>query len=578
MLALFPLALLTGCNKDKAADTGGASDEAEVELPTYTITSPERGAFLGEEDVALEGTAEAGSAALTSLELDGAAVELSADGSFSHALDPRIGLNIVNTRLEDAGGERAVDGRAFVWGPTYRPGDAVPGAVRMVLGPDLLDDGNPDVDDAATLAEILLADEGLEDLFVDTPLETEDFILTPTNFVMGDADVSLSPDSGILRAQLDISDLFLEFELDGVGWYSWLGTEGYVRVRAAVLEVDVALDAGSRGVEATAQRSDVVLQDYEISLDYFPDGWEDSLAGWTQGFIEESIEEQVAGLVGDLISGYLSGLAVETELGEEDPIRFSLELSDVDVDPTGLRLTMDAAAEAVYSIQLPANAGSPDTEDFPPDWPVGAPPFAVLVDDDFLNQVIFAFWATGILSLELTGDEMNALAGQELVPPLGPVEKVVLDFQLPPVMGTQVVEDLEASIALGEVRLQFYREDGQLLDFSLNLEAGAELTLEGDEFGVALDNRANELLMEVGVLEYDTALDPGDLSALMRLLIPPLTSQVAVFAPTFPPPTLALDEVLEFESLEGVELGLQDAGLDFTDEGWLMITGRLGSE
>jgi len=583
MIRLLPLLLaMAACDGPAPAPTDtGAQEAPPVIVPTLATAAPARAAFLGTSGVSLRGAAGAGSAALDRLELNGEAVALDGEGGFDLALSPQPGLNILGLRVEDVDGERAVDGRAFIWGETHDPGASIPAAVRLLLGPDLLDDDSADLDDAATLTELVLLDPSLADAFVGEALETDWFDIYPSAFSVGDAEVDLVPETGQLVGRLGLIDARLDFDVDILG-FDIPGTAWVERVDVVT---ELRLAASDGVMEATTGYNDVTLSGYTVTVDWFPDGYEDDLADWTWGYLEQSIEELVGPLLEELVVEYLSGLAVEETFGEEDPVTFGLALESAWVDYDGVFIVMNASARAASGRPLPTGAGSPVSDEGAPSWPIGAPPFAALADDDFVNALLFAFWETGALSpVTMTGDELTALTGAELVPPLGPVTSVTMDFQLPPVVARATEPDQDTDLAVGELRLAFAREDGALLDFSVNARTGALLDFdaagsgEGDALTLILDDRPANVLVEVGVVEGDPALDPGDLAALIRLLIPPLVGEMAEFAPAFELPGLPLSEFMDFEALQGADLTLESPGVGVTDEGWVLITGRLAAE
>jgi len=101
---------------------------------------------------------------------------------------------------------------------------------------------------------------------------------------------------------------------------------------------------------------------------------------------------------------------------------------------------------------------------------------------------------------------------------------------------------------------------------------------EDASFEADLDARPSYVEVAVGVLEYPQALDPGDLAALVRLMLPPLLGQAGAFMPDFSAPSIVLTDLMELEVFEGYALGLVDGALTMTPDGWLQIDGRLSAE
>ena len=80
---------------------------------------------------------------------------------FEAGIEWRPGIQILNTRAEDANGERAVDGRAFYAGPVNEPKSWIPQAIRMSVDAEILDDDDPEPDDIAGLIQLALNDGDL---------------------------------------------------------------------------------------------------------------------------------------------------------------------------------------------------------------------------------------------------------------------------------------------------------------------------------------------------------------------------------------------------------------------------------
>ena len=68
-----------------------------------------------------------------------------------------------------------------------------------------------------------------------------------------------------------------------------------------------------------------------------------------------------------------------------------------------------------------------------------------------------------------------------------------------------------------------------------------------------------------------TSPDPGDLSALIRLLIPPLLSNTASFAPDVPIPEIPLDEFMSVPATEGKKVRVADPSVRLEENGWMLL-------
>ena len=61
---------------------------------------------------------------------------------------------------------------------------------------------------------------------------------------------------------------------------------------------------------------------------------------------------------------------------------------------------------------------------------------------------------------------------------------------LPPVVSRTDTDGMAIDVGLGELRITFYREDGEVLDFSVNVRTAAKLDVTDDaELSMHMDNR-----------------------------------------------------------------------------------------
>jgi hypothetical protein len=571
-LAMLALAACKQDDDKRPDDTTPVEDEPTV-LPTLVIDSPPRAAFLGQRDVVLQGKVTAGSAELESLVVSETAISWGPTGMVNQGWTPQPGLNLMGARLEDIDGERAVDGRAFVWGPVHPVGERLPGALRVLLGPDLSELSN--------LFELVLSDSSLADDYIGMTIPTDYADITTTDIAWTGADVALRPTGGGLEADFTLYDVFMAFTADIYGWFE---VDGSAWMDSLQLDTTIQLSISGGQVRATASQVDATIHGFGMEVEWVPSFVEDWLDDWVADYLAETLEEEIAAMLEELLPEYLDGLAMDFSFGETNPIHFAADLSGLECTAQGIRLEMDVATWSDPAIELPAGAGSIDTDEEPPAWSeANGGSFALLIDDDLVNQLLFAFWTSGQLSqLQIGNLELAVLMGEQMDPPLGPVETVTIDFQLPPVMQPPAQPDQDFNLGIGELRLAFLREDGVNHDFSVNASTGTTASLEPGEAGgqqvvMALDGRPAYVQLEVGVVDFDPVLDPGDLAALVRLIVPPLLSRSADFMPAVDVPALEMSSLTDMESLQGVTLRFSDAEASVTDEGWLVMKGEFSA-
>lgn len=556
--------LLGACSGDFVVTPDPDAGTAAPDLPVLTVQSPARGSFHP-ETVRLAGEVAPGDGKLVSLTLNDGAIAFEGEGRFDHELDPEHGMLLLGLRAEDDLGERAVDGRAVQVGPVHAPGRTIDDAMWLQLGPELLDDDAGDLDDMAAISEALLADPSFTDALVGQTFEgTVD--ITLTGLGLGGAAVDITPNAGVLWFDTTLEDVEATFTAGGVS--------GWMTAGAALLQMDLEVRAGAEGIMVEATWVDATIDDFRWGLDI---GLEDLFADTVRGMVEESLEEAARDKIATLVGETLSSFALDMTLGEGENLRLVLEPSSASIVAEGVLISMDAGlgAEVPPDFELPDHAGSLATDGVAPSLPIVTDkPFVAAIDDDFLNQALFAYWHAGLLGgFELSGLELAAMTGEPLEPPLGPVDRARLDLLLPPLLLPET-SGMDLDVAVGELQLRLYREDGEEVSTSLNVRAGADLVV-GDGFSLAIDDRPSRMTVHAGMLAWPEVLDPGDLASLFRLATPSLLGRSSDLFPSFPAPALPIGALVDAEATEGLQWVAGDLRVSMTEGRWLLIEGRM---
>jgi hypothetical protein len=517
-----------------------------------------------------------GSAPISQVLVNGEPVATEHDGSFSKEMSWTPGLQIIGVRVEDEGGERAVDGRSFQAGPVNGPGAWLPGALRIEINTDILDDDDPEIDDIAAMIEAALEDPSTMALVVGRELEAAGFTIVPTRLDCAWADVDLLPGDGVIQMEVTLNEVDLAFDITGSGVFAWVFTTGTAHVSQVRVGTEVAIWTSEGTIKTVPAWVEADLVGFEITVDWFPDGLEDELAGWTEGLLEDTVVDLVTSILHDTVATALQAFVIELELGEN--LEMEAALGSIEIVQDAVRFEIDTRIAAVAGMDIPSAAGSLKTPGVAPDWPISdGARVGVAIDDDFLNQLTFAFWHSGLLKdVQLPAIAIGGMAGTALPPPLGPAEMVVLNLDLPPVITAPRDPAFDADISFGEWRLRFERLDGESLELSVSLRTGVHADIQdAGELEISLDDRPAHIDLEIGVLEAPEALDPGDLAALLRLMIPPLIGNSADLVPTIPIPTVPMGQLVDIPAVQGLEIGLTNPEMSFTEAGWLLLRADL---
>ena len=582
-IGILFVVIALGCTPDAPGDDDTVADDdggivAPV-LPQIVLETPARATFHpAGSDVEIAGQCVPGDAPLAELTIGDEVVDLTDDGGFSHIHSSEPGINVVQLRVEDTDGERATEALGYHYGPTVGPATQLTNIGVIHASAELLDDDTPDLDDTASLVEGLLEDPSTFDGLL-APMEDEYLVLTPTSMEVSSADVDLEPYSGALSTSMALWGLHVAFDAEGTGMWSWVSVSGEMWADPATIEMEMDVSASGGAVQVAVTYVGVTLDDFVLTVEYVPDFLEPYLADLVQGFVEESLQQTAEDMVGEFLGGFLEAFAVDIEFGEEHPVTLELDLGSVQLDSNGITMWLDGRTTGEVAFAMPEWAGSLTTAGAPPALPFSARPLNVAVDDDFVNQLFFTLWYAGALSgWEFGEEDLAAMGSGEIPPPLGPVQDVAVGLQLPLVVTGTEVDGFDFDLGVGEVHSLITRTDGTQLSFATNIHGGASLLVAADgSLTLSMDDRPAELEIGVGVLQHPAVLDPGDLAALMRLVVPPMLSQANEAFPGFPLPEIELSDLVDISYFQGKTLSVTDLGLDITGEEdlWIRIDGGL---
>jgi len=570
--------ILIACASFKKTNEEEPTPEPEEEVvlvpPTLSITSPVRGEFINGA-ISVEGSVENGSSSISRLLLNQEEVDLD-NGSFSFLVPGNPGINLLNFRSEAEDGERSVDSIGVYSSPFHPVGETVDSGIRLHVGQELLDDSDPDLDDLASIVELAIDQTdwaallGNETIYLD-----EGFLgsaaLTVKNLSYGDIDLQIQCGEQ-LTATVYVSEPVIELE----GEYSLLisvGIDGTVSAESLVIEMilDAAIVDGL--VEVIPIETTVELTDPEI--DVFWD-WIDGAIQYLFGGIEEQIEETIAVQaeisVTEISQEYLNTFSVDVELFAGVSLRATL--SNLDMDDEGLRITADGLFYGPVVKDVSSEIGSAKIAEAPPDWPLSTRPFTAAISGDLANQLMFAAWSTGFFDdIEMDGLLIQGLAGDAIPPPIGPIEMLRLNLALPPSFHKPTVDGMTADLAIGEWQMDFFREDGEEIDYRVNLRSGVSAYVDDGRIHLELDSRPSKITLGVATITAPSYLDNGDLSALGRLMIPSLLGSVQNYLPSIGLPVIELGSITD--SLQGEELEITSAQVSVTDGAWVLIEANL---
>jgi hypothetical protein len=492
------------------------------------------------------------------------------------------GPNIIEVRLvaEDQG--RAVDAVTVFGGPLHSPGASIEDAIFIHLGQEFLDDNNDDLDDVARVTELMLLDQGFLGGFLGAPFEVEGQTLTVSTVTFSFAAVDLVPTPGCLQGELVLGEVdpgvggafHLEMGVSGVA--SIFGDLVVVHANSATVGLMLCPTQGPSGALSFEVRDPTVAFDgFLASTNELPNFGEDFPS--INETLREVIEEQMAGWIGEnfgaALSGFLETFELDYTLGS---VRTVVNLEDVVVTAAGV----DMALSASFSSELgllspPVGAGSMRTDDPPLPHGFSSAPVAMALSDDAVNQLLFAFWYSGAVDAY----ELPSEALAELPEVFQPLTQLDVNLRLPPALIAPTEPEFPFDLAAGGVRLQILAGSDRWFDAAVHIRAGVALAVTADGgLSMSVDDRAQKITVKANVRTAPSVLDPGDVAALFRMMVPSVLGQANVTYAGYPLPDLDLssfaDTVATFEgrTLRFVPSGSAKKG---TGGGYFVIEGAL---
>ena len=562
---------------------------AERVHPGLALEAPAHGAFVAEGPVELRGRTTRGSARIARLLVGDEEAAVGPDGAFAHEILPVAGPHIAVLRVEADDGGRAVDALTVFGGPVHPPGAVLRRALLVHAGPALLDDDDDDLDDVARLIEVMLLDPGFAEALAGAQLG-EDGDLTLRSFAVGAASVDLRPGDGCLDATVRLGDdsdgqrLGVDLELEASGWMAALGSQLFIHADQAEIAAALCPELIEGGFQTTVSEAVVELRGLRISTDENPDLAEglpalhDALKQIVEGMLGSQLEESL----GAFVDKFLSTFAIERTFGQTVPVTVRFSVAELAVDRAGLELTLDGSFSAAVGLPVPPpGAGSLRTDDPAPKVALSARPQAVALSDDAANQLLFSSWWGGLTTdfsaaEALGGTDVDLSALPEVFQPLS---GAVVDLGLPATLVEAGTPDYHYDLAAGEVAILLLVGADRRFRARLHLRAGVRVALDASgQVVLELDNRPKFLTVAAGVSEVPPGLDPGDVAALLRMMVPSLLGAAKASLPGFPVPAIPLSTfsatVAEFQ---GTELALKDPAVRKLGEGggYLVVEGEV---
>ncbi|TNF37229.1 MAG: hypothetical protein EP329_03715 [Deltaproteobacteria bacterium] len=531
--------------------------------PVLTLTSPERGLVIDNAaTIHVAGTVSDNLGEVEYVMINDNPVTIAADGSFDTYVGAAYGLNLLFVEAADPYGLTELVSRAAEQSSEYFTMDTaelaengVDNAVALILTQEAIDDGDheeAELDDLASLFKLFIDNVDVE-AFITNPLTTFSCIggtcsLDFSGITTSSTEIALTLQTGKIHMHLVMNDfaatitLWAPCSIGGICASNPLPLPGSATSTKVVFDTDIVLSVSGGQTVATAENTVVSLQDFGVNLNDptgILQGLVDGALAYIQQPLVDGLETLIAGLVEEQVGGALAGLfdAMNVDQAFDIPspvgdagvntVQVRTSPAGIDISPERLQLRLNGIAIAQNPQRPHDSAGSighagcaPYTAlTFPPPEPM-----VVGLHDSFINELLFAVWEGGTLSLQI--EDASSL-GFDI--PLQNL-KLAVDPLLPPVYNS--CGHAGDRLQLGDLYLDLQFDFGGPAHIALWLQAEATIAVG---FGVN-EEGANEVQLNLGdfdplVLEVvqNEGYFAGDDQAVVDLitsLVPQLLSTV----------------------------------------------------
>ena len=538
----------------------------DSEGPTVEILSPEPGSYV--VGGVLEVTGRAIDANLDSVTVDGEAVDVASDGTFTWTREVAPGAYRVRAVALDRAGQEGTAFTTALVGRFAGGGELLSEAVALHVGPRALGaiaDGVEPMLSSSNLRPLLMARN---------PVVSGGWgRLEALGESHTSSTVTITPRDGTLEIRARLTDIEIPLKAF-INWFPDI--TGTASASAATATIIARVGASGGRPVVTIASTTVVIEGLLIDIHGLWD-WIDRnvVTAAVRGKLESAVNDLAAAQVPPAVEGAIERIPLGHELlVMDEPVAVNGSVESLRVTPDGLDGTFGMGVEALD-----------------PDPALGWTPGSILLDVggapsaphddvraalsvDLINAALHAGWSTGRLELfqrhpALDGETVTvgflallAPSVRDLAPVDSPISLYVRPA-LPPVVMPRA--DGELVVHANDIRVVVVAEtDGgevELFEVSLGVTAPVRISSRADEVGVSL----GELSFSVDQIRGAPLPPSEELDAALGSLAGERAADAFVSISGF-----------ELPQLYG--FSVTDYGADFTDEGYVVFEGRLSRD
>jgi len=547
----------------------------ETSLPHVEITSPERGQFIQTASINLQGTATDEHSDIDRILVNGTEIYFNPDtGQFSQGVSLEPGLNNIIVEAFDVfeNSDKA-NISAMYAGTILNNGDPAENAIAARINQSGLDK-------IETIAEELVEDYRSEIMgYIPDPLfhETVDLLIvevdataTVDSVDYDPVNIELISQNGGIRLEATATNLDIAGNLSvDLDWFDkgkeFIDLDFDVLADAVGLTGDVAVSVNTDGTLAvTLTNVDVIINGFFVDLE---SGLLEDIVEWILEQFDDIVIDEVKSMLEDMIYDTIPPLL--DELLNELDLSFDFEILDftygftADFNETafsseGGELWLNTIAWYGDGTWTQPGPNTPDlpgsirTITLPPELGVYIPgtstpyEFGAVISDDMLNQLLHAVHRSGLLSLNLDQETLEALGIDDfelnttylmlfmpgIVQAFGLNKTVELRLRplLPPVFLMTASDSFNAEIQMGDFVLEWWCEEEPdvwtlFAKVALALYVPTAVDVDSETQTITVDFGDIEMyadLYEEPVFDIGNAFFEDLLPGLVQLLVPAL--------------------------------------------------------
>jgi hypothetical protein len=550
--------------------------------PDISIINPDRGTQTTDAGTYVSGTVSDAFTGVTGVWVNGTEATVNGDGTWEAWQDFAFGVTTISTEAVDGDDNWTSDTRSVLQSDQFTAyGDGVPNGIEARInesGFDSLETVAEDFIDIDLLESAIpspVFSSSSKSCFLGVCITWYSIDFYLTNPSISGTDLELDPTSGgYIDTLATVYDMYLAYNVSGKLVGISYSASGYVSADDITLGMELTPFVSAGVIGLTVANTSVSFTNFDFDLD----GWVYDVVEFfgidVDGIVEGILVDQLAALMEDSVPDLVEDLVQDLEIAASFPIEANTYDLDavpyqISVDDTGMTLGLETyftAQNYMSSFTGPGTATYPYTS---PDWSTTSESMVLGLNQDFINQALYALWAGGLLEMTLTSEDLGLDVGDlETFLPMFTDLAIEVKAWLPPVAVPGTGSSL-LDMQIGDLELNLY--SGEILPENLWLQAYIATTV-GLELGVSGDATLSAGIGDVELhfdqtYPDDTSGYAGDTEALFEALVPMI----------LPSLTGALGEI-PIPEMEGITLSGIAVDLDGPESGYVTLGGDLDLE